>query len=483
MSLLKSNIFDDVDTTNIVRLVNNANIGLWEFDINTKGVKWSMGFYKLLGYLPGEIECSYANFIDNLLYHKDKKKFLNAVGNWDTVNIRLLTKEGFQWFQGTIQKDGDANITGTFINIHESKVSALEAKAIKSRTAAANVLGKLGVWEIDIATNKLTLNEEAFAILEFRQQPINLSKLLQFFEAEYHTIIAAAMDACIQLGRPFDLDLKIKTTKENEIWVKMKAVADIDDFGNCVCIKGIIQDIDRRKKVESGLKSSLDLVSLKNERLQNFTYIVSHNLRSYATNLQFMVNLHMETDSAEDRQEVFSHIKTISTSLNTTVEHLNEIVKFEADVDKEKSLIEFDLLFTNIVNALQSNISLADATIISDFTQCPFVLYLPAYLESIFHNLLTNALKYRDPERQAVIKCESKELDGHTYITFEDTGVGIDLERHGEKVFGMYQTFHRNNDSQGIGLYITRNQVEALGGSISVESEVGVGTKFTIKLT
>jgi signal transduction histidine kinase len=487
MNLFESYTFDD-EITNVIDIVDNANIGLWEFDLVSKTVKWSVGFYHLLGYEPGEIECSYANFIDNLLYHKDKKKFLGAFNKLDPakpgdVNIRLLTKDGFQWFQGTVHQQQENKMTGTFINIQAAKVSALKAKAIESRNIEANVLGKFGAWEIDLATNSVTLSEEAFTILELRQQPVSLAELLRFFDGANQTAISTAINNCIRTSHPFDMDLKLRTAKDNELWVKMKAVAHIDDFGNCVSVKGIVQDIDQRKTIERGLISTLDVVNRKNERLQNFSYIVSHNLRSYATNLQFMVNLHMETNSPEDRQEVFSHIKTISSSLNTTIEHLNEIVKFETEIGKEKTLIEFDLLFKNIVNALQSNILLADATIISDFTQCPYVYYLPAYLESIFHNLLTNALKYRDPARQAVIKCESKELDGHIYLTFEDTGIGIDLERYGDKVFGMYQTFHKNNDSHGIGLFITRNQVEALGGAITLESQVGVGTKFTVRLT
>jgi len=74
-------------------------------------------------------------------------------------------------------------------------------------------------------------------------------------------------------------------------------------------------------------------------------------------------------------------------------------------------------------------------------------------------------------------------MNGHIYMIFEDNGVGIDLERHGDKVFGMYKTFHKNTDAKGIGLFITRSQVESLGGTIKIESTVNVGTKFTLKLT
>jgi signal transduction histidine kinase len=97
-------------------------------------------------------------------------------------------------------------------------------------------------------------------------------------------------------------------------------------------------------------------------------------------------------------------------------------------------------------------------------------------------NLLTNAIKYKHPDRNPVINITTQKTGNDVYLVFEDNGVGIDMQRHGDQLFGMYKTFHQNSDSKGIGLFITRNQVEALGGSIKVESAVNVGTKFTVKL-
>ncbi|MGZ3945433.1 MAG: ATP-binding protein, partial [Mucilaginibacter sp.] len=88
----------------------------------------------------------------------------------------------------------------------------------------------------------------------------------------------------------------------------------------------------------------------------------------------------------------------------------------------------------------------------------------------------------RHPDRKPLIKIRSAKIRHHVYLYFEDNGVGIDLERHGDSVFGMYKTFHHNPDAKGIGLFMTRNQIEALGGTIEIDSEVNVGTKFTIKL-
>ena len=486
MSLFESYLFTD-DTPDLAKIINNANGGVWEMDIYTRNVRWSMGFYKLLGYEPGEIECSYQYLTDHLLYHDDKSIFLESIYNSQTglpkiSDVRLLTNSGYKWYQSTVQQYNDSKLVGTFINIHQFKISQLRLATDNTFVTETNKLVKLGRWEIVVATNKLVSSKEVLDIFELNQQPNDLSQLSQLFLPHHRALLTEAVQACIKIGRPFDLDMQLKTGKGSIIWAKMKAVAEIDEYGKCVLVKGIVQDISLNKQNENDLKTSLNSVSIQNRRLENFAYIVSHNLRSYVGNLQIMVNLHKETRRAEEQLEIFSHIETISATLGTMIEHLNEIVQIDSDKNKPRTTIVLELLFKSIVNALQSNIQSADAIVRYDFSQCPTVKYLPAYLESIFHNLLTNAIKYRDPERQVIITCESKLENNDIYIIFKDNGMGIDLERYGHKIFGMYETFHRKADSQGIGLYITRNQIEALGGTISVESTVNVGTKFIIKL-
>ena len=101
-------------------------------------------------------------------------------------------------------------------------------------------------------------------------------------------------------------------------------------------------------------------------------------------------------------------------------------------------------------------------------------------MESIFLNLLSNALKFYSPERIPEIHFETKLEDGLISLYVSDNGLGINLERHKDKVFGLHKTFHRLPDSKGVGLYMTKSQVEAMGGSVSVESEVDKGSTFKI---
>ena len=105
-----------------------------------------------------------------------------------------------------------------------------------------------------------------------------------------------------------------------------------------------------------------------------------------------------------------------------------------------------------------------------------------AYLDSIVLNLITNAIKYRSPNVDGVLKIWNEFREGYIVLSFQDNGLGIDLEQYGNKLFGLHKTFHGNTDSRGIGLYISKNQIEQMGGKIEVESKVDEGTVFRVFL-
>jgi signal transduction histidine kinase len=492
MSISEGNFYSD-DASHLAQIIDHINVGVFEFNITTKGVKWSAGFYALLGFKPGEIECSYNFFLEHLLYHLDKQVYLKAVhasspDHANKAHVRLLTKSnGYQWFEITFNNWEDENgprCAGTLINIHRSKLLELHAAQNDFLFSETGTIAKVSGFEIDVPSLHLSLSKGAFDIYELNDNvKLSVEEAVSFFEPQYRPILDDAIENAIKFCRPFDVELLFRTAKDNVIWVRAKGLPIIDDFGRCTKVRGVFQDIDQVKKKSLGLQSSVSQLNDQNTRLQNFAYIVSHNLRSHSGNLKFMVKLFEESDSPDDRTEVFAHIKSISNSLSTTIEHLNEIVKIHTEIDNERKNLEFEEVFKSVMSALQSNVESANAKINYNFTKCPVVSYIPAYLESILQNLLTNALKYRNPDKQPVISCCTTKENNHIYMTFEDNGLGIDMERYGDKVFGMYKTFHKNSDAKGIGLFITRNQIESLGGSIKIESIVNMGTKFTIRLT
>lgn len=473
-------------------VINHINAGIWEFNVTTGEVNWSEGFYRLLGYEPGEIECSYSCFYEQLLYHGDRKLFLKSTNerspnNSSAAQIRILTKnEGYQWFENTswrIDEPAALKIYGAIVNIHACKLAELESEHKNLLFSETGKIAKLALWEIEVNSMTLSLSEEGCDIFELSSQvKLTAEEMASFFEPPGRQQVTAAIENIVRSCRPFDLELPFRTARNRLIWVKIKALPIIDNYGKCERIRGIIQNIDYVKKGQAALQDSLDLTNDQNKRLQNFAYIVSHNLRSHTGNLKFMVDLFTETGQKSERDEIFEHIRSISDNLNSTVKHLEEIVKIQTEIGKDRKVVEFEPLFKSIVGALANNIDDLDAKVEYDFSRLPAVSYIPAYLESILQNLLTNSLKYYQPHRRPIIKCTTFENGDHAYLTFEDNGKGIDMKRFGDQLFGMYKTFHQNPDAQGIGLFITRNQVESLGGSIDVESTVNIGTKFTIRL-
>src|SRR6201996_2746431 len=157
MSTEGNNFLTD-DASHLAQIIDHINAGIWEFDINTKDVKWSAGFYAILGYKPGEIECSYNFFLEHLIYHYDKPAFLKAIntrsqGGANTVQIRLLTKSaGYQWFESTTKKWEDNNVprfTGSLINIHQYKLLTLRSAQNDLLFNETGNIAKVSGWEID----------------------------------------------------------------------------------------------------------------------------------------------------------------------------------------------------------------------------------------------------------------------------------------------------------------------------------------------
>jgi len=479
----------------LLNLIESTNTGLWERDIVTDVTWWSPKFCELLGYAYGEIEMSY-NFYTNELVHPDDREAVHNACynhlNHNTpykVEFRMLTKDnGYSWFESSGKAWPDENGTlrkmiGAVIDIDQKKKYEIELRKNEFLLTETNKIANIGGWQFDVATKQLTWSRDISELSTMAlANKMDTQSAIDMFEPEYRDMIIATVRESVALCKPFDVEFKVKTEKDQVFWIRAKCVPVADDNGKCVQLRGMFQNINDVKTKEANLQRSLDLLSEQNKRLQNFAHIVSHNLRSHSGNLQFMVNIFDEDISTEDRHEIFGNIRSISESLTDTIDHLNEIVKIQTDINKELKPIDFATVFKTTQNALDTNIVETKAILCCDFSLCPTVNYVPAYLESIFLNLLTNALKYRHPDRSPKIICETYIAEGHTYLTFEDNGLGIDMDKYGDQVFGMYKTFHKNANSKGIGLFITRNQVEALGGTITVDSKVNVGTKFTLRL-
>ncbi len=280
-------------------------------------------------------------------------------------------------------------------------------------------------------------------------------------------------------------EFKFKTLnhKKNgdEYWVNFSMIPITNKEGNHSHWISIQRDITEEKNSEKEKEQLIRELTQNNKDLKQFSYITSHNLRAPLSNLTGLLNLMQEypVENPELR-EILNGFSTSTKLLNETINDLVKVViiKDNPSIDKEEVLIKD--VFENVFNQLSYLISLHKPILKIELEKVTILNINKAYLESILLNLFTNAIKYRSPKRILRIFVSSKEIDNNIVLIFKDNGIGIDLVRNGDKIFGLYQRFHNYSDSKGLGLYLVKSQVESMGGTIGVESEVDKGTTFTI---
>ena len=229
-------------------------------------------------------------------------------------------------------------------------------------------------------------------------------------------------------------------------------------------------------------KNMLEVMTKQNDRLLNFSHIVSHNLRSHTSNMTMLLDFMDKDKSTEALETYYPMFKKATTNLSETIQNLNDV----ANMNMHSS----DALETlNLKAYIDKNIATLDASIID--VNCNLsisvdpkitVKAIPAYLDSILLNLFTNAIKYKSEERQLKLRVTATKTKKYIIITVSDNGLGIDLKKHRKKLFGMYKVFHKHKDSRGVGLFITKSQIDAMNGKVEIESEVNKGTSFNVYL-
>jgi len=252
-------------------------------------------------------------------------------------------------------------------------------------------------------------------------------------------------------------------------------------------VSAAIRDISAQKSAERKIiqaKEKLEVLtqhlSGQNKQLADFAHITSHNLRAPVSNLNALLYLYDISESEEDKKVLFEKFEVVISHLTSTLNTLIEALKTKKGSAKELETLDFKGILNKTNEMISGQIIKTNSIITSDFSKAPIIEYHKTYLESIFLNLVTNAIKYGSPDRNPVIHIETELVDENIKLSIRDNGLGIDLIKHGHKLFGLNKTFHRHPDAKGVGLYLTKIQIETLGGSIYATSEVNKGTVFTI---
>ncbi len=453
-------------------------------------IEVSPSIEKIAGYTPQELvgKNPYDYFHDEDKEYIEKTGHLPSLrGKSDTVTVyRFRKKDGtFIWFESeTIPlKDEEENITNVLtitkdITEVKSKLDFLYKEEVLWEETGR--LAKLGAWELDLETMTPIWSKTTYDIHEvpYDQQPV-LEEAINFYAEEARPVIEKLVQEAIEFGKPWDKQLPFITAKRNKIWVRTIGRPEIR-LGKTIKLYGIFQDVTKEIETRNQQKELIDQLTSQKKQLQEFNQIVSHNLRSPISSLNTLLHFFDEADDDEEKEEIVDNIKQASNSLNALLEDLVEAVKIISDDSVEYEMVNIEHVVEKTKQLLKGTIKELNAEITLDTTAWEEIKYPKLYFESIILNLLSNALKYHSTERAPKVKIITTIEDNKKVLKISDNGLGINLKRYGEKVFKLHKTFHRNRPGKGLGLFMTKNQVEATGSKISIESEEGKGTTFTI---
>tara|TARA_R110000850_G_scaffold218852_3_gene344434 strand:- start:18311 stop:20236 length:1926 start_codon:yes stop_codon:yes gene_type:complete len=447
---------------------------------------------KVLGYTVNEfVGTNVVQHIHpaDLAKREDKfSKLSRAEDNFSIIEEeRILHKNGqYIWVKAIISDGrlipGIEGYMTNFRDITENIVSKVKLeKTLRDLTDYKIALDESSIVAIANTKGKLTyVNEEVMTLSKYTQKELLGSDYRLFNSKEHPVFFYIKIWNTISEGKIWKGEIKMKAKDDTFFWMNTTIVPFLNKHNKPYQYIVVMRDITLRKLRTQELHNTIDLLTNQNKRLLNFSYIVSHNLRSHTSNMQNIVNYLEDTDDAEERNEMMQHLKDVAAALNNTMFNLNEVVSIQTNTELKVETILLKPFVEKILKALYNQIDATAAVIELNIPDDKAINYSKSYLESILHNLVLNAIKYRHPDRTPHIQVSSKEEGIYTVLEISDNGIGINLEKYRNKLFGMYKTFHNNKDAKGLGLFMSKNQIEAMGGKIEVDSNLETGTTFKI---
>lgn len=246
-------------------------------------------------------------------------------------------------------------------------------------------------------------------------------------------------------------------------------------------VYAIAKNITHKKKQEEDRNLLIKNLTDVNSNLKKLNYTASHDLRAPVTNLLAVFDLLDDTEnSVGELREFIDYLRSATNNLKATLDKYVDALVEKTTAPVALAELDISRVLDNVLHSLRSLIIGSRATIEVDFTAFNHIPFNENHLESVFLNLITNAIKYAKPGEAPQISISTQKIGGVNQLKFSDKGIGFDLDKVKDKLFGFHQKFHDNADGKGIGLYLIHNHIISLGGTITVESKVNEGTTFTI---
>jgi len=471
-----------------------ALYGTWRMDLPRARLNSSDEMNRMWGVEPGIGKITLRDFI-NKVHPNDKKPLLRMLRDSMeksgdiAFQFRLFNNGELKYFNAgmTIVRNNEhtlTDVTGYVQDITEKTV--INTKLLTANKELKMLFNRVGevLFSRDITKGEFMMVSDnceeltGYTTQEFIDQP----ELWITIMHENDRYLVDLGNAQLAIGRPTVNQFRIIRKDGVMKWIENKIIPLMSDEGELMRIDSVIKDITNKKLAEIERDKIIADIVQRNRTLEQFTYIVSHNLRAPVANIYGLCQLLELSSSPEcEPNEILEKMSTSVKSLDSILNDLSKILQTRENITETKETVDLSLLLEELKIGLGEALVGKNIQIKSDFCQVRHLYSIHSYLYSIFYNLLLNSINYRRKDIQTLISIKTVITEEYIELLFSDNGKGIDLEKHRATVFGLYRRFDRAIAGKGMGLFTTKTQVEALGGTIDLKSVVNEGTTFSVK--
>jgi PAS domain S-box-containing protein len=415
-----------------------------------------------------------------------KSVLSGQVKEFDLEHTENLTnkKHWFRLLVAPLQDKNQKNVIVMHVDITDRKIA--EESLIKSEANLRSIFENtdLSIVLLDTTLKMVSFNTNAqnLAIKHFGKKLKIGSVGPDFLPKERRDIIKESIRR-VRNNEVVTYEAFYNMKDGSMEWFDVKWIGVVGEKGENVGVILTFKNITNKKQYEKERSiMTADLVQ-RNRDLEEYAYIVSHNLRAPVANIVGLSNLlsSIEPDN-EDTKEPIEALSVSVNNLDKVVIDMNQILQISRRANDKYELVSFASIIKDIRDDIGDIIVQNNATIKSRFNEIDELWSQKSFLHNIFLNLIMNGIKYRQAGHDPVITIQSALCKNIVILTFEDNGKGIDLEKYGQHIFGLYKRFDKHTEGKGMGLFMVKTQVESLGGRISVQSVLGQGTRFTMEI-
>ena len=320
------------------------------------------------------------------------------------------------------------------------------------------------------------INNSVSTILGYTREELFARPISDFIHPDDREITSKYRDHLKKSVPLLNFENRYITKSAEVVWLAWTSMPDEKEK----LVYAIAKNITHKKKNEHDRNELLTKLTQLNKDLKQITYSTSHDLRAPVNNLLSVFDL-LDVSKIQD-VEILGFIdmfraatESLKGNLNTYVDNLQQ-----DSLNVQTEQVNLNECINTVLNSLRALIGNSNTTINIDFSEVSHISFNKAYLESVFLNLVTNSIKYAKPGVPAVITTYTQQVDNTTQLVFADNGLGLDMDKVKDKIFGFKQTFHDHAEAKGIGLYLVYNHITNLGGTIVIESKPNEGAKFII---